>query len=271
MLQAMRSRTFALLPALLFILLLSACNSKMPRPENSNPAEPPEISSASLSCSTWSSPNGATVHISATPSTYVKGQSATFLVRLEGEDIASCPGQWDGSRYSASIDLNAADGYCYFVRLENPNGESNEITLNAPTAVTNEALINMEDALNAYCSATLTSSVYADNRLTLLDGTILVQTPRIFNEGQPITCAEAQLVLRLYGTEVGRKSVLLSATPENGQYTQSIQGVSFDLPALEDDQQLDLTLEAKLSNGQTLSTSVGSWFYMNGTLQSSVG
>lgn len=255
----------------LLALLLVACGNPNQRPGDTDSEEAPEVSSTSLSSSTWSSPNGATVHLSVVPSAYVKGQSATFLVRLEGEDIASRPGEWDGSKYTASIDLNAADGYCYFVRLDNPNGKSNEITLNAPTAVTNEALINLADALNAYCSASVADSTFADNRLTLLSGSVLVQAPRITNDGQSITCTDAQLVLRLYDAELGRKSVVLSAAPENGQYKQPIEGVAFDLPALEDDQQLDLTVEVSLSNGQTLSAPVGSWFYMNGTLQSSVG
>ena len=47
------------------------------------------LTSSTLTVTTWSSPNGATVNLTATPNGYAKGQSAAFLVRLEGEEAAT--------------------------------------------------------------------------------------------------------------------------------------------------------------------------------------
>ena len=67
-----------------------------------------------LNATAWSSPNGATVNVDAVPNGYAEGQKAEFCVRLEGEEIARVPCEWDGKSYKASADLNAADGYCYY-------------------------------------------------------------------------------------------------------------------------------------------------------------
>ena len=53
--------------------------------------QPLELTDWTMSASTWSSPNGATIHISATPSYYEEGQKADFIVRLEGDDVFMAP------------------------------------------------------------------------------------------------------------------------------------------------------------------------------------
>ena len=45
-----------------------------------------------------------------------------------------------------------------------------------------------------------------------------------------------------------------------------LTGAAFQIPELEDDQQLALRLDAKLSNGQVLTAPGGSWTYNDGEL-----
>ena len=108
-----------------FAFALAGCGSKDKEPTANTAASVPEMSagqeltltSSTLTAATWSSPNGATVNLTATPNGYAEGQSAAFIVRLEGEEAANVPCEWNGSAYTASADLNAADGYCYYVLL----------------------------------------------------------------------------------------------------------------------------------------------------------
>ena len=173
----MKRKNAAVLMALVlvFALAMTACG-KEAAPETTAPVEttaaiPLGLSNWSLTATTWSSPNGATINLSATPYGYVEGRTAVFTVRLEGEDVTSAPCTWDGSQYTASVELNAEDGYCYYVQMQDAEGNSAEIPVNTPSAVTNEAFIDLADALTSYCNLLITESSYADGQLTVASGT----------------------------------------------------------------------------------------------------
>lgn len=224
-----------------------------------------------MSATTWSSPNGATVHISATPSRYIEGQNASFIVRLEGEEMANIPCEWDGTHYTAAADLNAANGYCYYIVLHDVYGSVTEVSVNTPTDPRYEALINMEDSLNSYCNLMVESSTVTDKALILNTGSIQVQAPKIGNDGQTITCVDVLLILRLNGEEIARKPMVMQGTDDLGYYTLDLSDVSFELPQMEGDQQLTLDLEVRLSNDQILSSPGGNWLNSDEGLLSAVG
>ena len=170
-----------------FAFALAGCGSKDKEPTANTAASVPEMSagqeltltSSTLTAATWSSPNGATVNLTATPNGYAEGQSAAFIVRLEGEEAANVPCEWNGSAYTASADLNAADGYCYYVLLTAADGTQTEVAINTPTAPTDDALINLESALNSYCNMTVASATQDGSTLTITGGSVEVQAPRI--------------------------------------------------------------------------------------------
>ena len=224
-------------------------------------ATPLTLTDWSMSASTWSSPNGATVHITATPSHYAEGQSAAFLVRLESDDVINVPCEWDGTNYTASADLNAANDYCYYVVLTAADGTASEVAVNTPAAPTDESLINMEAALNSYCSVIIEESLIENNQLTLVSGYAQVQTPTLANEGAPITCQEAVLMLHLNDETLAQKTLSLTQTETSGLWEANLENTVFDIPQLEADQSIELSLQAVLSNGQTLSAFGGNWFY----------
>lgn len=256
-------------------LLLTACGSK--EAESTEAAETVQqeavlgLSDWSLSASTWSSPNGATVNLTATPNSREDGQFAVFSVRLEGDDVENVPCDWDGTHYTASAELVAADGYCYYVVLTTAEGKQAEVAINTPTNPVDEALINMETALNSYCNLLVETSDASGSKLTITAGTAQIQPPRITNEGEAISCTEAVLVLNFNGEEVTREALTLPEADANGAYELSIAGITFDIPEMEDDQQLSLRLDVTLSNGQTLTDSNGTWSYIDGALVSAVG
>lgn len=267
-------KTMSLLLVLMLLICLVGCGSKQAEETTAAPApaetlaadQPLELTGWELTASTWSSPNGATVHLTATPNGYTEGQSAVFIVRLEGEDVDSIPCTWDGSVYTASAELNAADGYCYYVLLTAADGAETEVAVNTPTAMVDEALINMATALQTYCSITVTDSVQEGSTLTITEGTVSIQLPLITNEGESIICDQAVLVLTADGEEIGTAQLSLSETPDAGSYTLSAAGASFQVPELEDDHRAELRLDVTLSNGQILSAAGGSWICNGGNL-----
>ena len=270
----------AVLMALVMVLSLSACGSKE-APETTAAVESTETEAApvelnltewSLSASTWSSPNGATIHLTAVPTRHEDGDSAAFIVRLEGEEVANIPCTWEGGAYAAAAELNAADGYCYYVALTGADGASAEVAVNTPAEPIEENYINMESALESYCSLTLGESTYADGKLTLEEGTALVQAPRITDAGSNIACAQATLVLTLDGQEVGTAALTMAPGETDRSYEASLAGVSFEIPGgIGADQQLSLRLDVQLTNGQSLSAQGGSWYYQDGVIANAVG
>lgn len=271
---------------LVLVMALTACGSKdapeatatatpttaatVPA-ETTAPSQPLTLTSWNLGVSTWSSPNGATVHLTAAPSSYAEGQAAAFVVRLEGDDVLTVPCQWDGTNYTADADLNAANGYCYYVTLTAADGTVTEIAVNTPAEPTDEALINMEAALTSYCSLIVEESEITDNKLTLTTGKAQVQVPVITDDGAAITCQSAVLTLNLGAEEIAKAEVTLEAAETTGLFEAAISGMSFDIPALENEQQLELVLNATLSNGQELTAYGSSWVAGEGSLLPVVG
>ena len=213
------------------------------------------LSDFTLTTTTWTSPNGATVNLTAIPFGYAEGYSAAFIVRLEGEDVANVPCTWDGTNYTASADLNAADGLCYYVLLTAADGNTAEVPINTLNVPTDTTLVVDSSSLTA-------------GKLTIAAGTVQVRVPQISNDGQPITVTEAALALTLNGEEVSSRK--LDLTAESG-YELPLADITLDVPELENDQQVALNLNVTLSNGQTLTASGGTFYYNDGEMLASVG
>ena len=115
------------------------------------------------------------------------------------------------------------------------------------------------------------SSGFRGTTLTITGGSVEVQAPRITDDGAAITCSEAVLVLTHNGDELDRTQITLEESEVPSGYELDLSGVRFDVPALEDDQQLALRLDVTLSNGQFLTASGCTWSYIDGQLVSAVG
>lgn len=257
-------------------LLLTACGSDKTKDDNarqdSSQADLPlGLTDWTMDATTWSSPNGATVNLTAAPTRHSDSQTATFIVRLEGEDVASIPCDFDGTHYTASAELNAADGYCYYVLLTDSDGTQTEVAVNTPTECTDETLVNMASSLESYCNVMVDATSFASGKLTITGGSAQVQLPRITNAGQAITCSDAVLILSFNGQEVDRKKVELESAGADAICQKDLANTTFSVPALEDDQQLTLRMDVTLSNGQMLSASGGTWYYNGGELLLAVG
>ena len=281
----MKKKILSALLAIVMVLSLSACGKKEDSgtPAKDEPAAQTAASAessaralslteVSFSVTTWSSPNGATVNLTAVPTEHARGDSAEFVVRLDDDTVASVPCEWKDNAYTASVELNGADGYGYYVMVTGKDGSFAEIPVNTPEEPVDEALVNLGSSLRSYCSLTLNDASLEGDNLTILSGYALVQAPRITENNDNIACAQANLVLTLDGEEIASTALTMAPGETERSYDASITDMSFTVPGdIADGQQLVLRLDAVLTNGQTLTAQGGSWTAENGTVANAVG
>ena len=230
----------------------------------------PALVDWSLTGSAWSSNNGATVTVTATPTTYDKSHSAALSVQLNGVEVEFVPCEWNGTSYTGAVDLTAANGYGYYFIITTADGNPTRMELNTPNNITDDTLVYMENALSAYANMIMEGWEEKNGQLVVTSGFVQVQMPRL-TAGDGSGYAGSQLILKSNGVEVERQAIDLPAGEGAGSYESAISNQKFTLPALESDAILELWLEVTLSNGQTIDTCACTWTYFDGTLMPSVG
>lgn len=252
-----------------FALVLTGCGkgNAPDAPEKLPESGELGLSGWTMSAYAWSSNNGATVSVTAAPNYYAEGMTADLVVRVEGEDVEKVSCEWNGSDFTAEADLNAADGLCYYIVLRTAEGQELEVEINTPNNETNETLINMAHALETYCHMGVTEFALNGDLLTVMEGSAEVRLPHITRDGKKAQCEKAEVILSYNEEEVSRAPLTL---PEDLS-SIDLKGVGFTIPAMEDDQQLSVALEVKLTDGQILSAPGGTWFYTDGQLVLAIG
>ena len=223
-----------------------------------------------MSASVWDGASGATVSLSAVPGSYHEGQSAIFSVRLNGYEVASVTCEWNGTGYTANADLEASDGYSYYITLIGADGTKEQIALNTPENTVDDTLVNLQSSMAAYGNIIVDKWEGDKDTLTLNAGFIQVQLPRISN-GSDADLDKASLVFQLNGSEIQRRPLDLPAGEGEGSYELAFENISFDMPEMESDYQLDLWLEITLTDGQVITSSAGSWYHSDDGLMMVVG
>ncbi len=213
----------------------------------------------------------ATVTFMGVPASLSDGDSATLIVTLNGLEAESIPCYLEEGRYSATVELPAADGYGYHCLLVSANGMQQNIPLVTSETGANQDLVNLGTSLSAYCSLFVEDWTSDDSKLTLLSGYVHAQMPAISTGGDADTATKAELVFLHNGKEIQRKELVLEDGEALGTYEMAVTDVSFDLPELDDDHQLDLSLVVTLSSGGTISYDGCSWFMVDGELNPVMG
>ena len=225
------------------------------------------MKSLSLSAKVWSSSNGATITLEAVPRAYNQNQAVYFVVHLNGEKVEDIPCTWDGKAFTASADLEAADGYEYECILFEGQGEGESYVLSDAY----DSLIYLETSLAAYCNLYISDFQVIDNVFNVTAGFAHVQLPQLTVDGAKVELISSELVFLLNGEMIDKQPIDLPAGEGSGSHEASLSSIRFDMPKMEDDYQLDLMLKAYLSDGQELTANGGSWFYNNGELKMSAG
>ena len=215
----------------------------------------------------WSSSNGANITFTAQPRAYEQGQSASFIVRLDGKEVENLSCNWDGTYYTATVDLEAADGYEYECVLFPPQGAGEHITLSDAY----DSLVYMKRSLNAYCNVYISDYKVEDGKFTVTAGWASVQLPQLTTAGTTVSFTSAELVFKLNDEAIETQAIEMPAGEGAGSHETSLSNISFTMPEMGDDYQLDLWLNVTLSNGEVLTAPGGSWFYNNNELRMNAG
>lgn len=218
----------------------------------------------------WADSTGADVTLSAIPSSYQSGISAAFLVTRSGEQVASVPCFWDGTTFTATASLGAADGYSYYCLLTSPSG-TQKLPLITPDSPDAGIPVYLQSSLSAYCN--LVANDWIENpgsSLVLTDAYAQVQLPRISTAGT-VEIARAEIVLRLNGAESARIPIQLSPSEVECSFELVISNLQIPMPELTDSDSLELSLEVSLTDGRNLRAVGVTWQLQNGKLTSAVG
>lgn len=264
-----RNSVFALIALILTLsLCLCACGKK----DDVSQDGPMALTGWTLTPKTWSSPNGATVCLNAQVNHQDETVNVEFVVRQGDADVCNARCTWEDGNLIAEAELNAADGYSYFVILTPADGSTpTEVALNTTENPVSSSLVNLASALNSYCNVIIEDSEIAGSTLTITAGSVEIQAPQITDDGKEIACTEVSLVLSMDGEELTRTNVEAQASEVPGGFEADLSGTNFSIPAMEQEGQIVLVLHVKLSNGQELTCEGASWTYMDGQMVSTVG
>lgn len=113
-------------------------------------------------------------------------------------------------------------------------------------------------ASSAYCNLVVTEFTTGEVQLVIDQAYVQVQLPQ--TAASSVSIRRAELVLRLGSRELYQQDISLKPGESEGGYELTIEDLKLPLPELTPEEQLDLTLEVTLSDGQSLQTSSASWF-----------
>lgn len=228
------------------------------------------LQSWQLDTAPWADSTGADVTLTATPSDYQEGVSAIFQVKLDGQEVASIPCQWNGTDFTATAPLDAADGYSYYCILMSPGG-TRHLGLTSPENPAPEIPVYLLSSLSAYCNLTISDwEENEGNLLVLTDACAQVQLPLISSGGQ-VRIVTANLVLRLNGADSTLVPIQLNPSEVAGSFDLTITSGKLPMPELKEDDILELYLEVRLSDGRNLQAFGISWQRSGDELISAVG
>ena len=213
--------------------------------------------------------SGASIQISVTPMRYEEGQNALFLISLNNVEITTVEGIWNGSTYEASVELPAEDGYSYECHMQQPDGSENRIVISSPESPIYESCVYLASGLSVYCNMFVEDWKLEDKKLVVTTGYAQVQLPKIGSSD--VDYSSSELVLKLGDAELQRVPIEIPRGEGEGSYEMVLENIRFDMPELEEEQQLDLSLEVTLSDGKLLSYTSCSWFYTDDVLTLAVG
>lgn len=221
------------------------------------------LSDWTLTASAWEDYKGADVTMTVVPEVFRESLSASLVVYYEGETAANIPCSWDGSAFTATAVLHALNGYSYSCVLTESGSMLREVSLTSTEEPTLPQLVYLADALDSYCNLSLGEWKVQEETLVVDSCYVQVQLPQVTMAGSVYTWEQAWLILKLDNTELKRIPLTLNPGEGSNGYELELQDITFDMPEMTEDSQLDLVLEVALTGGNVLSAYGASW-YMEG-------
>ena len=215
---------------------------------------------AELTAAPWSDSRGADVTLILETT----AESALLRVMSGGTVITEAPCRRSGTVLTATAQIPAGNGYTYSMVIG-----SEATTLASPENPVYPELVFLADALSAYCNLVVGDWYVGDDALTLSTCYAQVRTPILSTAG--LTCTQVDLVLKNGDTVLSQVDVTDALTEESGSFDGQISNAVLPLPALTDGEQVDLWLEARLSDGQVLTACAATWYAMHDGFSMSAG
>lgn len=216
-----------------------------------------ELGATTLTAATWSDGQGADVTLTFEPQTHRDEDTVLLRVMQDSLPVTEVPCQWDGTVYTATAQVPAGNGYTYSLIT----GEEVH-TLASPENPVYPQLVYLADSLNAYCNLVVGDWYIRDNILTLETSFAHIQTPQLGDTGT-LTCTQASLVLKNGDTVLEEFAITPAPGDGEGSYECEVAAAVFELPELAEGEQVDLWLEATLSDGQILTACAATWYAMH--------
>lgn len=228
------------------------------------------LKSWTLDVAPWADSTGAEVTLTAVPSVYQADFGASLVVMLDGRQVISEECTWNGIAFTATVPVNAADGYSYYCLLSTPAG-SQKLPLTGPDMSDAGVPVYLGSSLSAFCNLVVNDWVENPGKnLVLTDAYAQVQLPRVSADGK-VEILTAEIVLRLNGAESIRIPIKLSPSEVEGSFELSITDLQIPMPELQDTDVLELFLETVLTDGRRLNAFGVTWHLEGGKLASAVG
>lgn len=223
------------------------------------------LESWSLTPAAWAEDRGADVTLEAQPENYDEDLAAVFLVKLGGNTVAGIPCSWDGTAYTATASLPAANGYSYYLELTS-GVDRTEVPLSTAEKPSEPYCVDLEDSLSAYASLLLSDWTEEDGKLTLTAGFAEAKMPMLTPSGNIPTVDRARLVLRLDGEEIAAQDMAMEPGEAEGVYVVDLDNTVFQIQQPGENEELSLWIEVELSDGGLLEAYGVSWFAEDGQL-----
>lgn len=202
-----------------------------------------------------------TVQLSAVPKQRTD-ERAVFTARKAAVEIASAECVFDGTAYTAELELDMADDYEYWLVLTTGGGVQEQIPL------TDSQAQNLSTTFTLTCEIDRDSAflnrVNGELHLNGLEFTL--QRPVSMEDGEDYLWNSIDIVLVHEGEEAGRHSIVSPGDPLDIRRSVGYEfggNISFEFPGvkLEDGDGVEIWLVAELSNGMKCQEMVNAWRY----------
>ena len=196
----------------------------------------------------------AEVSFTLTPSHAPEAEASLKI--LTGDAVAAeAPCQWDGDAYCAQAELIPANDCTYVLTLG-----GTEYLLASPTNGAYPDLVNLADSLSAYCNLILGDWIVEGGLLTVDVCHLHVQAPRLGILDLPLS-QEAHIHLKHRGDLLDSAIVYVQQGEGAASYESTIHQLSLAVPALAEDDEVEMWMEAILPDGQLVSVCAGTWTF----------
>lgn len=218
------------------------------------------LSDWSLEPEAWDNLEGATIRFSAIPKTVREGDEGVLSVQLEGIETARVAGEWNGTAYTGQVELEAADGYCYYFILNHADGSQEIQALSTLSELKSYYAVYLKEGMH------LQFEVWVDNWrdqngfLTVDAWRLDYAAPGLCSEPDEFRVKGLEYILCVNGEETRREAVDIEGFGGETQLSLDSTGQLFQIQLYPGDR-LELRFVLELENGETLETNAQSWFY----------